>query len=465
MPARKKAPARKRAAKRKAPVRRTRSKKQSGPSKSVLVVLLLISLSCLAVSVYMLIDEKRKGSDTTEMERKLEEMKRISPDAEIFNLGEPDPKKKVASPEPARPTPAPAPTRPPAPPKPAPQPEPEPIKIDLNPVVRVAPTAPPQPQPPAPPQPQRITPPTPPTPPAPEPASVVRKAERVVGPAPASQLDIAAWQIRLERHHFSMGTIDGDYGMRSRRAVTQFQKHHGLPVTGELDFETRYKLGMPGNPFQLYTVTAADMDKIQPPPSTWLEKSKVDYLGYHDAWEMLAEKFSSTEGFLKKLNPGVSNISAGTTITAPQLEPAMPLPKIDQIKIILPETTLLTYKDGKVMSCFPCSIARDKNKRPAGRLEVKNRAPNPNYTFSPTLFAEAAQAEGIEQRLIIPPGPNNPVGSAWIGLTLPGYGIHGTTEPTEISRTGSSGCFRLANWNATKLIHMVTVGVPVEIIE
>ncbi|MEM6602134.1 MAG: hypothetical protein AAF649_12170, partial [Verrucomicrobiota bacterium] len=64
MPARKKAPGRKRATKRRAPVRRTRSKRQGSPSPGVLVVLLLISLACLAVSVYMLIEEKRKGSET-----------------------------------------------------------------------------------------------------------------------------------------------------------------------------------------------------------------------------------------------------------------------------------------------------------------------------------------------------------------------------------------------------------------
>jgi len=100
MPARKKAPARKRspkkAAKRKAPVRRPsrRSKKQSGPSKGLLIVLLCISLACLAVSVYMLLEEKRKSPQMSEMERKLQEMKRLSPDAEVFNLGEPEPKKK-----------------------------------------------------------------------------------------------------------------------------------------------------------------------------------------------------------------------------------------------------------------------------------------------------------------------------------------------------------------------------------
>lgn len=464
MPARKKAPARKRAAKRKAPVRRSRAKKQVGPSKSVLIVLLLISLGCLAVSVYMLVEEKNNGQEMSEMERKVYEMKRQNPDAEVFNLEEPASKKKVINPAPTPILPKPIVKNLPPTPTPVPQPrtapEPAPIKVDLKPVVKAPPSPPVSPAPVV--SNQNSAPIVPPTP---QSSSVVRKAERVMGPAPTTQLDIAAWQIRLERHHFSMGTIDGEYGMRSRRAVTQFQKHHGLPVTGELDFETRYQLGMPGNPFQLYNVTADDMRKIQPPPATWLEKAEVEYLGYHSAWEMLAEKFSSTEGFLKKLNPGVTLITAGTTITAPQLEPSLPLPKIDKIEIILPETTLLTYKDGKVMSCFPCSIARDKNKRPAGKLVVKNRAQNPNYTFSPTLFVEASKAEGINKRLIIPPGPNNPVGDAWIGLTLPGYGIHGTPEPTDISRTGSSGCFRLANWNATKLIHMVNVGVPVDIIE
>ncbi|MEM6820720.1 MAG: L,D-transpeptidase [Verrucomicrobiota bacterium] len=301
--------------------------------------------------------------------------------------------------------------------------------------------------------------------PAPQPATQVRKAQRVVGAEPTTPLEIAAWQIRLERWHFSMGTIDGVYGMRSRRAVNQFQQHHGLPVTGELDFETRYKLGMPGNPFQLYTVTASDIKKVQPPPQRWLDKAATDYLGYNDAWEMIAEKFHSTEGFIQRLNPGILNITVGTQLTVPELVPALPLPKIDSIKIILPETTLLTYRAGQVMSCFPCSIARDKNKRPQGRLTVKNVAPNPNYTFNPKLFVDISAEEGITKKMIIPPGPNNPVGLAWIGLTLPGYGIHGTPEPTDISRTGSSGCFRLANWNAQKLLRMVSIGTPVEIIE
>ncbi len=95
---------------------------------------------------------------------------------------------------------------------------------------------------------------------------------------------------------------------------------------------------------------------------------------------------------------------------------------------------------------------------------MKVIAPHPNYTFDPKLFADAAAAEGITQKLIIPPGPNNPVGAVWIGLSLPTYGIHGTPDPEAISRTGSHGCFRLANWNAEALMRMVRIGTPVEVV-
>jgi lipoprotein-anchoring transpeptidase ErfK/SrfK len=57
------------------------------------------------------------------------------------------------------------------------------------------------------------------------------------------------------------------------------------------------------------------------------------------------------------------------------------------------------------------------------------------------------------------------VGTTWVGLNLPGYGIHGTPEPENISRTQSHGCFRLANWNAEKVLKMVRVGTPVDVVE
>jgi lipoprotein-anchoring transpeptidase ErfK/SrfK len=100
-------------------------------------------------------------------------------------------------------------------------------------------------------------------------------------------------------------------------------------------------------------------------------------------------------------------------------------------------------------------------KRPLGDLQITVVVPNPNYTFDPDLFPESAEGRALGRKLVIPPGPNNPVGLAWIGLDRPGYGIHGSPDPENIGRTESHGCFRLANWDVLTLVGLVDVGMPV----
>eukprot|EP01035_Chromulina_nebulosa_P068306 gene68306-93605_t len=117
--------------------------------------------------------------------------------------------------------------------------------------------------------------------------------------------------------------------------------------------------------------------------------------------------------------------------------------------------------DGRVLVHFPVSIAKRVEKRPVGELRVTVVAPEPNYTFDPEVFPESAEAKQLGRKLILPPGPNNPVGRAWIGLSLPGYGIHGTPDPEKVGRTESHGCFRLANWDAITLLGLVSIGLPV----
>lgn len=305
---------------------------------------------------------------------------------------------------------------------------------------------------------------TPEAPSPPDQPHIVKRALPVETEAPRTLAEYAEWQIQLERHHFSCGTIDGEWGKRSRRAVRQFQLHYDLKPNGKLDDATRLRLGKVGDPYLIYEVTAEDMNQVQPTPELWKEKAALDFLGYNDTWEMVSEKFHTTPQFLQKLNPRVRQIRKGTKLRAPNLSYARALPKAAYVRIILSETTLLAYdQNNRVIACFPTSIARDKNKRPAGELRVINFAKNPNYTFNPKVLTSVAEAEGIEKKIIIPPGPNNPVGRAWIGLSLPGYGIHGTPEPTYISTTGSSGCFRLANWNALKMLSMVSRDMEVQV--
>ena len=120
------------------------------------------------------------------------------------------------------------------------------------------------------------------------------------------------------------------------------------------------------------------------------------------------------------------------------------------------ETNLLAH--------FPCSIAARVDKRPLGEeLHITALAPNPNYTFDPAVFSESAEAQQLGRKLILQPGPNNPVGTVWLSLDKPGYGIHGTPKPEEVGRTESHGCFRLANWNAEYLLRLVSVGTPVSV--
>ena len=286
-------------------------------------------------------------------------------------------------------------------------------------------------------------------------------------PVDMNKLDterIAAYQVALERIHFSCGFIDGDQGMRTQRMLRAYQASRDLPVTGFLDEPTRNAIGEPGEPFLSYIVTADDLASIMPKPMTWREKSQVSRLGYNEIWELLAEKFHCTRGYLKDLNRGVTTPVAGTEIIGPKVFPAAPIPKAASLRILLSETSIEALDaGGKVIAFFPCSIAKDKNKRPHGLLTVKVVDPRPDYTFDPALFVEASKAEGITHKMVLPPGPRNPVGTTWVGLSLPGYGIHGTPDPEAISRTQSHGCFRLANWNAEKVLKMVRVGTPVDV--
>ena len=132
------------------------------------------------------------------------------------------------------------------------------------------------------------------------------------------------------------------------------------------------------------------------------------------------------------------------------------------MRIALADRVLEAFDENtNLLAHFPCSIAQRVEKRPVGELHVDVMAPNPNYTFDPDVFPESAEAKELDRKLILQPGPNNPVGTVWIGLDRPGYGIHGTPRPEDVGRTESHGCFRLANWNAEYLLRLVTIGTTV----
>jgi lipoprotein-anchoring transpeptidase ErfK/SrfK len=271
-------------------------------------------------------------------------------------------------------------------------------------------------------------------------------------------------QIALVRLGISPGSIDGAAGSQTHSAVLAFQKKNGLVPSGMLDDKTKQLLLISQPVMTQYTVTSEDLGRLMPLPKTWLGKSEQPRLDFENILELLGEKSFSNPQLIQALNPNAnwSQMSTGTQVTIPLVEYPPVAGKAAFIKISLQQCVLEAFdSETNLLVHFPCSIGRIAAKRPVGDLLVANFALDPNYTFDPAVFPESQEAQSIGQKLILPPGPNNPVGAAWIGLDRPGYGIHGTPAPEQVGRTESHGCFRLANWNASYLAKLVWIGMPV----
>jgi lipoprotein-anchoring transpeptidase ErfK/SrfK len=272
--------------------------------------------------------------------------------------------------------------------------------------------------------------------------------------------DILEAQIALARRGISPGSIDAALGSQTRAAISVFQEEESLPQTEKLDPETSARLTLVAPILTNYIVTTNDLARLQPLGKTWLAKSQQSVLGYETELELVAEQSHSHPLLIQKLNLNVNwtNLSPGAVLKIPDVSYPEPKDKAAFIVIHLSENFLEAFDEQtNLLVHFPCSIAAKVEKRPVGELHVVVIAPNPNYTFDPELFPESSET----QKLVLPPGPNNPVGVAWIGLDKTGYGIHGTPAPEQIGRTESHGCFRLANWDAEYLVKLVWVGMPV----
>ena len=217
------------------------------------------------------------------------------------------------------------------------------------------------------------------------------------------------------------------------------------------------------NLFRTETVTQREHDALVRIPTTPEGKSKLKAMGYETIMEMYAERGHLTEGALRRLNPNVAwpNPPVGTLVRIPDFVyglAARPA-KASVLRVTLSRFEITAFDEkGRLVALFPCSIAADKAKLPPeGELQVTTLIPNPDYTYTPDRVSRG----GRIVRRIFPPGPNNPVGTSWMGLTLPGYGIHGTPKPERIGCAESHGCFRLANWNAVRLRKMCETGTSV----
>ncbi|HXV29754.1 MAG TPA: L,D-transpeptidase [Sinorhizobium sp.] len=280
-----------------------------------------------------------------------------------------------------------------------------------------------------------------------------------------SKAEITALQVFLDREGFSPGVIDGKMGSNVTKAIEAWQQATGetLDPNNTEDILERLRFNG-GLPITTYTITAADAagPYVAAIPEDYAHKAQLPHLSFTSTTEMLGEKFHMDENYLRELNPGVDFSIPGTTIKV--ISPGSnKAGKVARIIADKGRKQVLAYDEaGTLIAAFPASIGSADTPSPSGIVTVERIAFDPGYTYNPKINFQQGANDKI---LTLQPGPNGPVGTVWIALSKPTYGIHGTPEPSKIGKTQSHGCIRLANWDATELGKMVSKGVTVEFVD
>jgi len=274
-------------------------------------------------------------------------------------------------------------------------------------------------------------------------------------------------QVLLDRARFSPGEIDGRDGVNVRQAIRMFEMAQGLAPDGKLGPEMWARLTASSSEPVLVEYRLTDGDVKGPfvtkIPARMEEMKNLKHLGYRGPLEALGEKFHMSEGLLKALNPGKAFDRSGDTIVVANVRSDPPDAKASKIEIDKSRKILMAFdKDGRLLAAYPASIGSTEKPAPSGTLRVTSVTKDPTYRYNPKY-----KFRGIKSKrpFTIEPGPNNPVGSVWINLSGEGYGIHGTPEPSNISKTASHGCIRLTNWDALELAAMVEKRTPVAFLD
>lgn len=149
---------------------------------------------------------------------------------------------------------------------------------------------------------------------------------------------------------------------------------------------------------------------------------------------------------------------------APLPEPTpMPTPEPPKRRIVLltGPRILELYEGDRLIASYPCTPGSGRVPVPVGEWRITANILMPYFRYDKSVLKDGTRSANAFN---IPPGPNNYVGIVWMAINRPSVGIHGTQSPDQIGRNESSGCIRLANWDAFDLSQKITKGTPVTVL-
>jgi len=402
---------------------------------------------------------------------------------------------------------APVPAVPAAPAAPAAQP---PVKVTGRPVLKALPLGgdddlhskpiPEVGEPAVPAQPAPATPAPAPVKPAPEQAVPI---ETVSPPTPLEVKptgdDAVRLQIFLDEAKFGPGVIDGKPGQFTDLAVQSWNEVHGHPPGDWVAVNTAARKAV-ANPLAMAVVPDAAkawVDSSLPTKrSLQAARKRMSYRSYA---EFMSERYHCDVPYLITLNGAskINNLKPRDSIIVPNVQPftveilteiafkademmsqrhAVVDTKINQVRIFEAAPPAMVVAEPGVTGAMAVSTVRPNRGLIAsfpitpgkpqfikfGTWQVRNSVTLPHWRYDQKLLDTGKRSSDSEV-LNIPPGPNSPVGVLWCGLSKPGIGLHGTSDPETIGRARSAGCIRLANWDAIRLPTLIRPGTTVEI--
>jgi len=341
---------------------------------------------------------------------------------------------------------------------------------------------------------------------------VVAPAAQMEKPSPDApeRMELARVQVFLDRAGFRPGKIDGLGGEFTQRAADRWCDSMGLPRGSLLDLSSVQA------PYREYTVSEEDSLWVGATASQPAAQSKLKALLYGSLWEAVAERFHCDLNFLRELNPDVLEIAVGSVLRVPDVEEfrmedvktlrqaraaGTPIPRpspapepvratdvspaiqptaaadffegdaplasptpapepVRRLVLLRDERLIELYEDDKIAGCFPCTPGSSKFPVTPGVWKITSNILMPNFRWDKSVLETGVRSENAYN---LPPGPNSPVGIVWMGINRPSIGMHGTNSPDRIGRNESSGCIRLANWDAFRLCQLVKKGTPLEV--